>query len=356
MFESSQLRVSYLDAIERVIRSKVFVLGERLEKFEQTFANFISVKYAIGVASGTDALQLCLRALDVKHGDSVLTVAFTSPFTAIGIAQEGVEPIFCDIENDTLNIDLKDARLKIKKNTKAVIPVHIFGNPCDMEKVSAFAEEFNLKIIEDACQAHGAQQRGKFVGNFGDAAAFSFYPTKNLGGFGDGGIVVTNNRLVAKSVRLLRNGGQTKRFWHVKLGINSRLDELQAAVLQIKIKKLAENNKKRASIAKHYEDKLSSLPITFQKIQKKSASAYNLFVIRVKKQKELQKFLANKQIETGIYYSYPVHLQPAFDKYKSKLPVTEKVCREILALPIYPELDIKSQDLIIKAICEFFKK
>lgn len=353
--ENQKSKKEYLKQIGVVLESKNFILGKHLKAFEEEFANFLKAKHAIGVASGTDALRLCFKVLGIKRGDSVITASFTSPFTVIALFEEGIEPIFCDIDDATLTIDLKDAERKIKKNTRAILPVHIFGNPCEVNSILKFAVGFKLRVIEDACQAHGALYQNKPVGNFGDAAAFSFYPTKNLGGIGDGGMIVTNNAGLDQKIRLLRNGGQTERFWHTVSGINSRLDEIQAAVLQLKLKKLDQNNRKRQRIANFYLEQLGRLPIRFQKIQEESTSAYNLFVVMTKKRDELQKFLKAKKIETGIYYSHPVHLQPAFKK-NSKLPITEKVCREVLALPIYPTLDKRSQDFIINSIFDFFKK
>ena len=223
-------------AIDEVVDSNSFILGKRLEEFENKFAGFIGTKYACGVASGTDALRLSLRALGIGRGDKVLTVALTSPFTVIAIIEEGAIPVFCDVDEKTWTIDPVDVEKKVDKKTKAIIPVHLFGNPCDMDAILKIAKDYNLRVIEDACQAHGAKFRGKMIGSFGDAGTFSFYPTKNLGAFGDAGIITTNDLKVAKMIKILRHGGQTKRFWHEYQGINSRLDEIQAAVLSVRLK------------------------------------------------------------------------------------------------------------------------
>ncbi len=337
-----------------VVESDNFILGSKLENFENNFAKLLGAKYAIGVATGTDALRLCLRSLNIGKGDSVLTVSFTSPFTAISIVEEGAIPIFCDIDPDTLTLDISDAQKKIQLNTKAIMPVHIYGNPCDMDKIIKFARKNKLKIIEDACQAHGANITGRRIGNFGDAAAFSFYPTKNLGAMGDAGMIVTNSKKVANLARLLRRGGQTKRFWHVYKGINSRLDEIQAAILNVKLRNFWQNAKKRQIIADMYRKELKDLPIVFQQSQKGSKSANHLFILRTRKREGLKKYLLKNGVGCDIYYPYLTHQMPAFKKYKTSLKVSELVSKEILAIPIYPNLASKEQLLVINTIKKFF--
>jgi len=350
------LRSEILKDVANVIDSKNYVLGKNLEVLEKNFSKFCQARWAVGVGNGTDALRLCLRALGVGRGDKVLTVAFTSPFTALAILEEGATPVFCDIDDETLTLDVKDVEKKVDKKTKAIICVHIYGNPCNMQKIQKIAKLHKLKIIEDACQAHGAKYHGKHVGNFSDAAAFSFYPTKNLGAMGDAGMVVTNSASVARKIKLLRHGGQTRRFWHEFIGINSRLDEIQAAILNIKLKNLENQNKKRRACAQFYQSKLSDMPIRFQKLQANSVSSYHIFTIRTKLRDKLKKYLASSGIEGDIYYPYPVHLQPLFAKYAKRLPVTEKVCREILAVPVHQNLTLKDKDLIVKSIRSFFLK
>lgn len=338
-----------------VIDSGSYILGQELDKFEDAFAKFLQVKYAIGVASGTDALRLALRALGIGRGDRVLTVAFTSPFTALAIIEGSATPVFCDVDAETMTIDIADARRKIDKKTRAIVPVHIFGNPCDMASLTKLAREFNLKLIEDASQAHGARFAGKMIGTFGDAAAFSFYPTKNLGAMGDAGMVVTNNRRVTDTVRLLRHGGQTKRFWHKFSGVNSRLDEIQAAILSTKLKYLERENLRRRVLAARYRKLLGDLPIKFQESFEKAQSVYHLFVIRTKKRNQLKKYLLANGVFSDIYYPYPAHKQDAFKNYATgKLPVTEKLTKEVLALPLSPDLTVKSQDKVILLVKKFF--
>jgi len=343
-------------AISKVLESKNYILGARLESFEKKFAEYLGVKYAIGVGNGTDALRLALRVLGVGKGDSVLTVSMTSPFTAIAIIEEGSRPIFCDIDTKTLTLDINDALRKLTRDTKAIIPVHIYGNPANLDRLRLFAKEHNLIIIEDSCQAIGATFKGKKVGTFGNAAAFSFYPTKNLGGIGDGGIMVTNNKKTAKMAKLLRHGGQTKRFWHVHRGFNSRLDEIQAAILEVKLKTIDASNKKRAVISKKYIEDLNGLPLDFQEVLPLAQSANHIFIIRTKNRNGLKKFLHKHGVMSDIYYPFPLHMQPAFNMFYSKLPNTERISKEILALPLHPNLAVKDQDKVIETIKIYFKK
>lgn len=343
--------------VERVIDSKSYILGARLTSFEKKFAEFVGTKYAIGVGSGTDALRLALRACGIGRGDKVLTVSLTSPFTALAIVEEGAIPVFCDVDEDSLTFDVDDAQKRIDKNVRAIIPVHLFGNPCQIDKVLKLAQDFKLKVIEDACQAHGATFGNRRIGSFGMAAAFSFYPTKNLGGFGDGGMVVTSDAKVATKIRSLRHGGQTKRFWHKYAGINSRLDEIQAAILEVKLTNLQEENRQRGKLVKRYTDALGNLPVKFQETLPKAASANHLFVVRTKERDAMQKFLAANGVASDIYYPHPVHLQPAFKKYaQGPLKITEEVTAEILALPLYPSLAIADQNKVTKVIKEFFMR
>src|SRR3989344_504552 len=337
--------------IARVIDSHNYILGAKVESFEKKFANYCGVRYAIGVGNGTDAIRLALRALGIGKGDRVLTVALTSPFTALAIVEEGAIPVFCDVDERTWTIDIQDAERRIDKKTKAIIPVHLFGNPCDMDAVLKFAKKYDLKVIEDACQGHGATIDGMRVGSFGHAAAFSFYPTKNLGALGDGGMVTTNNKKLADLIRRLRHGGQTKRFWHQYHGINSRLDEIQAAILELKLEELEKNNKKRQLLAKRYKKALQDLPLNFQQNLERTSSIYHLFVIGTSRRNALKKFLTEKSIISDVYYPFPIYMQPAFSKFKGgKLPVCEKLSKDLLAIPLFPTFSFVKQDYIIKNI------
>lgn len=343
--------------IADVIDSKSYILGKRLESLESKFSKFIGAKYAVGVGNGTDALRIALRALGVGRGDKVLTVSFTSPFTSIAILEEGAIPVYCDVDMDTWTMDIDSLEKNLDKKVKAIIPVHIYGNPSDMKNISKIAKKNKLFVIEDACQAHGATIDNKKVGNWGDAAAFSFYPTKNLGAYGDAGMVVTNNSRLAKLMRLLRHGGQTKRFWHVYPGFNSRLDEIQSAILEVKLEFLNENNNKREFLANRYQELLGDLPIKFQKVNKNNGSAWHLMVIRTKDRDKLKKFLEKSGITSDIYYPHPVHSQPLFRSFtKTNLSNTDLLCSELLALPLYPKLSVEIQNKVIKSVRGFFGK
>lgn len=343
--------------IDEVVRSNSFILGDQLATFEKKFGKYLGSPYVCGVASGTDAIRLSLRALGVRRGDKVLTVSFTSPFTVIGIVEEGATPVFCDIDPETWTIDVKDAAKKMDSKVRAIIPVHIYGNPCGMDKILALAKEAKIKVVEDACQAHGAKIRDKFVGTFGDLAAFSFYPTKNLGAFGDGGAVTTDSKDVSELLRVLRHGGQTKRFWHKVAGTHSRLDEIQAAILQVKLTKLAQDNEKRALVAKKYQEGLSALPVKFQKVLPEAKSSNHLFVVATKERDRLKEYLESKGVASDIHYPYPTYRQPAFSEFgKGRLDVTEDVQAKILSLPIYPSLAADDQDKVISSIRSFFNQ
>ncbi|MDO8487509.1 MAG: DegT/DnrJ/EryC1/StrS family aminotransferase [Candidatus Curtissbacteria bacterium] len=339
-----------------VIDSKNYILGERLKSFEKKFTGFIGAEDAVGVGSGTDALRLCLRALGVGAGDMVLTVGFTSPFTAIAILEEGAMPVFCDIDPETWTLDVKSIEGKLDSHIKAIMPVHIYGNPCNMDVILEFAKKNNLVVIEDACQAVGASIGSKMTGTFGDAAAFSFYPTKNLGGMGDGGMVTTASGETAEMIRVLRHGGQTKRFWHEYAGINSRLDEMQAAILEEKLAYLKEDNRKRAGLAGKYVRELGNLPLKFQEVLTGAFSCWHQFVVLTPLRDRLKEFLLKKDITTDIYYPYAVYSQKAFMEFpKFKTPVTDKLSGQVLSIPLYPSLSDGDCDYIIKSIKEFFK-
>ncbi len=342
-------------AIDEVVKSNSYILSQQLEKFESEFGEFIGSKFICGVGSGTDSLTLSLKALGIGVGDKVLTVSFTSPFTIIAILEAGAIPVFCDIDPNGWTIDVAEASRKMDLKVKAIMPVHIYGNPCDMKKVLDFAKDAKIKVVEDACQANGAMIEEKLVGTFGDAGAFSFYPTKNLGAFGDGGAVTTNNKSVFAAVKILRHGGQTKRFWHVSAYPHSRLDEIQAAILRVKLSVLSDENTMREKIAARYRDKLSALKLRFQKIIPKAKSANHLFVIATKERDRLKKYLKQHGVGSDIHYPYPTYRQPAFKEFADeRLDVTEEIQAKILSLPIYPSLKETDQDEVISQVKNFF--
>lgn len=343
--------------IKEVLSSGEFILGQETEKFEQEFARFCDVKYAVGVDSGLSALELGMRALGIGEGDEVLVPVNSFIASASSISFVGAKPVFVDCEPDSFNIDLDQAEKLISHNTKALMLVHLCGRMANVKKARALAKRYNLLLLEDACQAHGAELNGKRAGAFGDIAAFSFYPGKNLGAYGDGGMLTTNNRDVVEKIKLLRHYGQKKKNIHVLLGWNKRLDNLQAAVLRVKLRKLQAWNRRRILNAKLYNNMLSQLPITTPQLSKKNECVFHLYVIRVKKRDALAKYLASQGIKIGIHYPTPIHLQKAYAHLGYKMgnfPVAEKLSKEILSLPMFPELKKSEIEYICNKITNFY--
>ncbi|MCL5069964.1 MAG: DegT/DnrJ/EryC1/StrS family aminotransferase [Actinobacteria bacterium] len=334
-----------------------FILGENLSRFETNFAGYLGAKYAVGVGSATEALFLALKAVDIKNGDEIITVANTAVPTVSAIDFSGGTPVFTDVEEDSYNINPDLIENRITSRTKAIIPVHLYGNPCNMDKIMQIAQRCNLRVIEDCAQAHGAEFKGKKAGTFGDFGAFSFYPSKNLGANGDAGMLVTDNEELADKIRLLRNYGFEDRYKSISRGFNSRLDEIQAALLDFKLTKLDEWNLRRKQIADRYINELDGLPIILPASSYENKHVFHLFVIRVTQRDKFMEFLLNEEISTIIHYPIPIHLQPAY-KYlnykKGDLPVTEKLCEEIVSLPIFPDLEDKEVGYVIKTIKNFF--
>jgi len=346
-------------AVQRVLNSGRFILGEEVENFEREFADFCGAKYCVAVASGTDALFLSLKALGVGPGDEVITAPNSFIATALSVSMTGAKPVFVDIDPETFNIDPEKIEDKITSRTKAIIPVHLFGRPADMEPIKKIAQRHNLKILEDACQAHGARYNKKRVGTFGDLAAFSFNPPKNLGCGGDGGAVITNNGSLAKKVLLYREYGSQKKYHHLIKGFNSRLDAMQAAILRTKLKHLEEWNEARRKNALLYNELLSDQPIKIPVIPAKTQSVFHQYVIRTKQRDLLIKYLNGKQIATGIHYPVPIHLQPAYFELghkKGDFPMSEKAAKEIISLPVFPGLTESEIKYISQNIINFFKK
>ena len=352
-------------AIKRVLESGNFIGGEEVEGFENEMAKFCGTKYAVGVNSGTDALFLSLKALGINEGDEVITTPFTFIATAEIIANCGAKPVFVDIDPKTFNIDPNSvlkylSTLRTKKRPKAIIPVHLFGQIADMDRIMRIARKYKLYVIEDAAQAIGAEYKGKKAGSIGDVGCFSFFPSKNLAAYGDGGMVVTNNKKIADKIRLLRNHGSSpkEKYLNLILGTNSRLDALQAAILRVKLKHLTKWSHERAKKADYYSKNLKGIgDIIVPKISSGRNHIFHQYTIRTKLRDKLQKYLKEKGIPTMIYYPLPLHLQPAF-KYlaykKGDFPEAEKAAKEVLSLPIYPEISQKDQDYIIQKIKEFF--
>jgi len=336
------------NAIQRTLENQWFILGEELEKFEKEFSNYIGAKYGVGVNSGSDALYLAIKTLGIGEGDEVITVSHTFISTVDAIVRNGAKPVFVDIDPETYTIDVTQIEKKITERTKAIIPVHLYGHPADMDPITEIANDYDIKIIEDACQAHGAEYKGKKVGSIGDVGCFSFYPVKNLGAYGDGGMIVTNNEELADKLRMLRNYGSPKKYYNDFVGVNSRLDEIQAAILRVKLKYLDNWNEKRKKIAKLYNELLENSDIIIPVEKKWAEHVYHLYVIRHKERDKLQQHLLKNGIQTQIYYPIPVHKQKAYLDlgYSTSLPITEKICNEILSLPIHPWIRKEEVEII----------
>jgi dTDP-4-amino-4,6-dideoxygalactose transaminase len=350
------------EAISKIMESGSFILGENVKAFEREFATYLNSKYAIGVGSGTDALHLALEAIGIAPRNEVITVSHTFTSTVFTIVQSGALPVLVDVDPVTYTIDPKLVERAITDRTKAIIPVHLYGQPADMDSIMEIANRHNLWVVEDAAQAHGAEYMGgKKVGSIGHAGCFSFYPSKNLGAYGDGGMIVTNDEEVAEKVSMLREYGQKNKYHHLMLGYNSRLDEIQAAILRVKLKYLEIWNEKRRKNAKVYNDLLKDMSdlINLPVEVKGRKHVYHLYVIRAKKREELREFLSVKGISSDIHYPIPVHKQPAYinlTKANTKLPVTEQLSSEVLSLPMFPELKEEEIKYVVDSIRQFYGK
>ncbi|HEY2547168.1 MAG TPA: DegT/DnrJ/EryC1/StrS family aminotransferase [Candidatus Acidoferrum sp.] len=344
------------EEISRVIRRADFILGSDVNLFEEEFASFCEAKYAVGVDSGTSALELALRAYGIGPGDEVITAANTFIATALAISHAGAKPVLVDVDPHTHTIDVAAMARAITRRTKAILPVHLYGHPADMGPIRQVAEKLGLIVIEDACQAHGALYRGKRTGSLGHAAAFSFYPGKNLGAYGDGGAIVTNDSEIAKRLEMLRNYGQTEKYHHQFRGYNRRLDTLQAAALRVKLKYLGEWNAARRRNAKLYEELLEGTGVITPTEAGDVESVWHLYVIRTEHRDKLREHLVSRGISASIHYPVPIHLQPAYEDLGYKrgdFPVTEKYARRILSLPMYAELTSEQIKYVALAIRDF---
>jgi len=329
------------EAVEEVLQSCEFILGPNVSTFEKEIADYLGVKHAIGVGNGTDALVLILDALGIGPGDEVITTPYTFFATAECISRLSAKPVFVDIDPVTLTIDSEKLEEAITSKTKAVIPVHIFGRTADMSGVMNIAKRHSLFVVEDACQSIGAELQGKKLGTIGHAGAFSFFPTKNLGAYGDGGLVVTNDDQVAERVRMLRAHGSKVKYHNELIGYNSRLDEIQAAVLRVKLRHLDEWNAKRRQIALLYNELLKDLPLQLPDPGGDREHVFHLYTVLAENPEHLRTFLKSRGIDTGVYYPLPLHLQPAYSElgyHKGDYPVSEFACERNLSLPMYPEL------------------
>jgi dTDP-4-amino-4,6-dideoxygalactose transaminase len=349
-------------AIVTALNSGWYILGEQVKNFENNFAAFNGANYAVGVANGTDAIEIALRALDIARGDKVVTVAHTAVATVAAIERAGAVPVFVDIHpgSFTMNPERLQQLLAADKDKqiKAVVPVHLYGHPADMDAILKIAAEYNLSVVEDCAQAHGAAINGKLVGTFGDIGAFSFYPTKNLGAMGDGGAVITNSESISNRLRALRQYGWEERYISSSAGINSRLDELQAAILNVKLKYLGAANRRRQEIAAQYDAGLADLNIITPIISSGCAHVYHQYVIRTECREELMYYLKQHGVATAIHYPVPVHRQPAYAArlQPQSLPVTEGIADSILSLPMFPELNDVEVEYVISTVKAFGDK
>lgn len=356
--QEKPLKKKILLALSKIIDSKEFILGQNVKALEQKIAQYIGVKDAIGVASGTDALTLSLRVLGIGTGDEVITTPFTMAANVEAIMHVGATPVFADVDKETFNIIPSEIEKKITPHTKAIIPVHIFGNPCDMESIAHIAQTHNLHLIEDVCQAFGAEFNGKKCGSFGVLCALSFFPTKNLGGYGDGGMILVNDPQYSQKLRILRAHGQEKKYTYKYLGWNSRLDEIQAAILLPKLARIDKWNSERAKTAKKYSKLLSKI----QQVKAPSASqntrhVFHLYTIRAERRNELAAFLEKSGISTTINFPAPLHLQEAYASAGGKrgdLPNAERLCEESLSLPMFVGMNKKQINYVCEKIKHFY--
>ncbi len=347
---NAELQTEIDAAALRVLHSGWYILGTEVSAFEAEFAAYHGVDHAVGVASGTDAIELALRAAGIGAGDEVITVAHTAVPTVCAVERAGAIPVLVDVEPDTYTMDAAAARAAITPRTRAILPVHLYGQPADMLALSVLAREQGLLLIEDCAQAHGARLNGQLVGTFGDLAAFSFYPTKNLGAVGDGGAVITNDAGYADKLRRLRNYGQVSRYQFETRGVNSRLDELQAAVLRVKLPHLDEQNAIRRELARRYDTALADqAAVITPHVRADAEPVYHLYVIRAQARDALMQRLGDQGVQTLIHYAVPVHLQAAYADLgcqRGDLPVTERICAEILSLPLHAGLRVEQVETV----------
>lgn len=353
----NEIRKELDEAYKRVMDSNYFIQGNECKQFEQEFADYCGAKHCVGVATGLDAIYLILKAMDIKTGDEVIVPSNTFIATALAVSYTGATPVFVEPEIDTYNIDVTRIEEKITPNTKAIIAVHLQGRPADMDAVNEIAKKHGLKVLEDAAQAHGTKYKGRRVGALSDAAAFSFYPGKNLGALGDGGCVVTNDDDIASKVRALGNYGSDYKYHHIYQGTNSRLDEMQAAFLRVKLPCLEKWNDARKQVAERYlseiKNPLIKLPVA---PDKDYDHIYHVFVIRCDRRDELEKYLNDKGIGTVKHYPIPMHMQKAYESLnipEGSLPIAEEISRTVLSIPMYYNMTDKEISYVIDAVNNF---
>lgn len=351
------LRNEIMAGIEQVLEGMHLFLGENVQALEKEFAQFCRAEEGIGVSDGTTALHVILRAMGIGPGDEVITVSHTFVATAEAIVLAGATPVFVDIDPSSFLMDTGQVEEKITPRTRAIMPVHLYGQIADMNALRKIAQRHNLRLIEDACQAHGAEYHGMRAGSLGDAAAFSFYYSKNLGTYGEGGFITTNDPHLAKKMRMIRDHGSETRYYHDLIGMNGRLDEIQAAVLRVKLPHLDQWNENRKSNASCYSELLKDTPVSTPIVEPDNCHVYHLYVIRAPRRDDLQAYLKNREIMTGIHYPVPIHMQKAFGHLAYKtgdLPVTEKAVGEILSLPMYAELSVDEIETVAGGVRDFY--
>ncbi len=349
------LRKEILEKFAEHIDKNDFILGNAVEEFEKEFAKYCGTTYGISVANGLQALEIILRVMDIGKGDEVITVANTFNATVAAIASVGATPVLVDTKDD-FTIDTSLIEKKITSKTKAILPVHLYGQVCDMDEIMNIAKKYNLQVIEDACQSHGSMYKNKRAGNLSHAAAFSFYPGKNLGAFGDGGFITTNDSNLAQKIKMIRNYGQSKKYYHDVLGLNSRLDTIQASILRIKLKNLDEWNSQRKKVAEKYASLKDVVKIPI--VSADRDHIYHLYVIRTDKRDALMNYLKEKGIDSGLHYPVPIHMQKAFEYLgykKGDFPKSEKFADTILSLPIFPGMTEAEANHVLTVINDFYK-
>ena len=340
-------------AIERVVSSGWYVLGPEVQAFEKEYARATGARCGVSVASGTDAISLSLMALGVGAGDEVVTSPLTAIFTALAISRLGARPVFADVDPETLTLSPASVEERITGRTKAIVPVHLYGNACPMDPLLELAETRGLVVVEDACQAHGARYHDRPLGALGRVGAFSFYPTKNLGALGDGGFITTDDEELATTLARLRNGGQQSRYIHTEVGINSRLDEIQAAVLRAKLPHLERWNRRRRELAARYEEGLEGTELRATGVLDGVLSARHLFVVRTPSRDAWMERLASRGVQTLVHYPVPAHLQPAYRELgqgEGSCPVAEESASSTLSLPLYPSMSDDDVDYVLESV------
>lgn len=346
--------------VVEVLRSSSYILGQNNKDLEAKLSSYVGVKHAVALNSGTDALHLALRALDIGPGDEVITVAFTFVATTEAIGIVGAKPVFVDIDSDTFNIDVDKIEDAITPKTKAILPVHLYGQPANMKAIMDIAKRHNLFVIEDCCQAIGAKLDGQMVGSFGDIGCFSFFPTKNLGAMGDGGLLTTNSQAIKDRVLALRNHGGAVRYYHDEIGVNSRLDEIQAAILKIKFKYIDEWNKKRRTNAYQYNELFANYAdVVTPKELDDTYCVYHQYTVKIPNRDEVHKMLQEEGIGAMLYYPVPLHLQKVHEYLgigEGSLPVTEDNTKKVISLPMFPELTFEEQKTVAATLISCIEK